>query len=170
MAAKGRRSPSPGYWRDRRWNGPNQPVVGVSFWEAEACCAWAGEVFAAKPLPLTPLFRFRSSCPVGRMNAVDREELIGLLAEALMRDTVFLPRGRHWAADADRRRIEARTCATGLVDHLCRCGIRWERLPPAQPHRTFSDGPLCRRHRPATSSHQLPVSLGLLGWRLSIAR
>ncbi|MBL8666322.1 MAG: SUMF1/EgtB/PvdO family nonheme iron enzyme [Rhodospirillales bacterium] len=28
-------------WRDRRWNGPNQPVVGVSFWEAEACCAWA---------------------------------------------------------------------------------------------------------------------------------
>jgi formylglycine-generating enzyme required for sulfatase activity len=23
-------------------NGPNQPVVGVSFFEAEACCAWAG--------------------------------------------------------------------------------------------------------------------------------
>ncbi len=32
----------PVYWRDRRWNAPNQPVVGVSFWEAEACCAWAG--------------------------------------------------------------------------------------------------------------------------------
>ena len=32
----------PAFWRDRRWNGPNQPVVGVSFWEAEACCAWAG--------------------------------------------------------------------------------------------------------------------------------
>ncbi|MCG8357485.1 MAG: SUMF1/EgtB/PvdO family nonheme iron enzyme [Kiloniellales bacterium] len=32
----------PRLWRDRRWNGPNQPVVGVSFWEAEACCAWAG--------------------------------------------------------------------------------------------------------------------------------
>ncbi len=32
----------PGYWRDRRWNGPNQPVIGVSFFEAEACCAWAG--------------------------------------------------------------------------------------------------------------------------------
>lgn len=29
-------------WDDRRWNGPNQPVVGVSFWEAEACCRWAG--------------------------------------------------------------------------------------------------------------------------------
>ena len=32
----------PTSWRDRRWNGPNQPVVGVSFWEAEACCRWAG--------------------------------------------------------------------------------------------------------------------------------
>ena len=32
----------PARWHDRRWNGPNQPVVGVSFWEAEACAAWAG--------------------------------------------------------------------------------------------------------------------------------
>ena len=32
----------PALWRDRRWNGPNQPVVGVSFWEAEACSKWAG--------------------------------------------------------------------------------------------------------------------------------
>ena len=32
----------PRYWHDRKWNGPNQPVVGVSFWEAEAFCAWAG--------------------------------------------------------------------------------------------------------------------------------
>jgi len=32
----------PMFWHDRRWNAPNQPVVGVSFWEAEAFCAWAG--------------------------------------------------------------------------------------------------------------------------------
>ena len=32
----------PALWRDRRWNGPNQPVVSVSFFEAEACAAWAG--------------------------------------------------------------------------------------------------------------------------------
>ncbi len=31
----------PAYWQVRRWNGPNQPVVGVSFWEAQACCHWA---------------------------------------------------------------------------------------------------------------------------------
>lgn len=32
----------PRYWRDWRWSAPNLPVVGVSFWEAEAFCAWAG--------------------------------------------------------------------------------------------------------------------------------
>jgi formylglycine-generating enzyme required for sulfatase activity len=32
----------PLHWHDRRWNGPNQPVVGVSCWEAEACATWAG--------------------------------------------------------------------------------------------------------------------------------
>jgi hypothetical protein len=70
------------------------------------------------------------------MDAVDREELVDLLAEALMRDVTFRPRRCHWAADADRCRLEARMCATGLVDHLYRCGIRWSRLPPAPPHRT----------------------------------
>jgi formylglycine-generating enzyme required for sulfatase activity len=32
----------PEAWYNRRWNAPNQPVVGVSFSEAEAFCAWAG--------------------------------------------------------------------------------------------------------------------------------
>jgi formylglycine-generating enzyme required for sulfatase activity len=32
----------PLYWGNGKWNGPNQPVVGVSYWEAEAFAAWAG--------------------------------------------------------------------------------------------------------------------------------
>jgi formylglycine-generating enzyme required for sulfatase activity len=32
----------PRFWRSGRWNAPNQPVVGVSYWEAEAFSAWAG--------------------------------------------------------------------------------------------------------------------------------
>ncbi len=32
----------PAYWRYVKWNGDNQPVVGVSFWEALAFAAWAG--------------------------------------------------------------------------------------------------------------------------------
>jgi hypothetical protein len=62
--------------------------------------------------------------------------VLGLLAEALMRDAVFRPRRRFWAADADRCRLEARVCAAGLVEHLHRCGIRWSRQQPAPPHRT----------------------------------
>lgn len=32
----------PWFWDYRQINAPNQPVVGVSFWEAEAFCSWAG--------------------------------------------------------------------------------------------------------------------------------
>lgn len=32
----------PELWRDAKWNAPNKPVVGVSFWEAEAFAKWAG--------------------------------------------------------------------------------------------------------------------------------
>ncbi|MGZ9021204.1 MAG: hypothetical protein ACXW3S_14870 [Rhodoplanes sp.] len=54
----------------------------------------------------------------------------------LMRDAAFRLRRHNWAADADRRRLEAQACAAGLVEHLYRCGIRWSRLTPAPPHRT----------------------------------
>ena len=64
------------------------------------------------------------------MDTIDREELIRLLAQALMRDAAFRP------LDADRRQLAARICAAGLIDHLYRCGIRWSRVSPAPPHKT----------------------------------
>jgi formylglycine-generating enzyme required for sulfatase activity len=33
----------PSHWRERRFSSPDQPVVGVSWWETQAFCSWLGE-------------------------------------------------------------------------------------------------------------------------------
>ena len=38
----------PKYWNDAEWNKPNYPVVGVSYYEAEAYAIWAGKRLPTK--------------------------------------------------------------------------------------------------------------------------
>ena len=42
IQAAGKGVEKPAYWDDRRFNQPEQPVVGVSWDEARAFCEWAG--------------------------------------------------------------------------------------------------------------------------------
>jgi formylglycine-generating enzyme required for sulfatase activity len=39
---------TPLYWGDPRFNRPNQPVVGINWWEARAFCTWVEEVISQR--------------------------------------------------------------------------------------------------------------------------
>jgi formylglycine-generating enzyme required for sulfatase activity len=46
MSATGHQAPA--YWSDSTWNGAQQPVVGVSWHDADAYCRWAGKRLPAE--------------------------------------------------------------------------------------------------------------------------
>ena len=65
---------------------------------------------------------------------VERDELIALIAEALLSHPGFRPRRRTWIARQREDTLHARTCAVAIVDHLGRCGLQWRRRAPVIPH------------------------------------
>ncbi|MBU0698829.1 MAG: formylglycine-generating enzyme family protein, partial [Proteobacteria bacterium] len=38
----------PAFWNDQKWNLPEHPVVGVSFYEAQAFAKWAGKELSSE--------------------------------------------------------------------------------------------------------------------------
>jgi formylglycine-generating enzyme required for sulfatase activity len=57
----------PPYWRDRRFSSPDQPVVGVSWEDAQAFCQWLGETWSRQVmLPSEAQWEFAARGPEGR--------------------------------------------------------------------------------------------------------
>lgn len=57
----------PRYWSDSKWNGANQPVVGVSWYEAVAFCLWLSDVTGEKiMLPTEAQWQYAAQGTDGR--------------------------------------------------------------------------------------------------------
>jgi len=57
----------PGFWRDRRFSAPEQPVVAVSWHDARACCRWLAETAGISVvLPTEAQWEFAARGPEGR--------------------------------------------------------------------------------------------------------
>jgi formylglycine-generating enzyme required for sulfatase activity len=60
----------PRYWRDSKWNGDTQPVVGVSWYESVAFCLWLSEVTGEKiMLPTEEQWQYAAQGADGRIYA-----------------------------------------------------------------------------------------------------
>lgn len=58
----------PRFWREAKWNGPEQPVAGVSWYEAVAFCLWLSDVTGEKiMLPTEEQWQYAAQGDDGRM-------------------------------------------------------------------------------------------------------
>ena len=66
--ASGKAWTEPRYWQDAKWNGAEQPVVGVSWFEAVAFCLWLSDVTSEKiMLPTEDQWQYAAQGDDGRV-------------------------------------------------------------------------------------------------------
>ncbi|MDH4137500.1 MAG: SUMF1/EgtB/PvdO family nonheme iron enzyme [Anaerolineae bacterium] len=84
----------PGYWEDKKWNRPDHPMVGVSWYEAVAYCRWLVEALQVA-------------------GALDEGEVIRLPSEAEWEKAARGEHARRWPWGDDFDPAKANTAETG---------------------------------------------------------
>lgn len=112
-----RGSSEPSYWRDRKYNQPEQPVVGVSWQEASAFCRWLSELSGQRcELPSEAQWEFAARGEEGRTYPWGDDEP----------DETRARFGKDWGSDGTMR-VGSQPAGRGPYGHLDLAGnvLEW---------------------------------------------
>jgi formylglycine-generating enzyme required for sulfatase activity len=139
---------APGLWRNVDFNSPNQPVVVVSWWEADAFCRWARGFLpteqqweAAARGPAGLVYPWGDDWESGICNSerkLGRTSAVGIFPRDKSPFGLYDMAGNVWEWCADEWEASVRVLrggSWGLVSRLCRSAYRYA-IEPAHRYGT----------------------------------